>query len=594
MSSQSQIKIGRNEPCSCGSGKKFKKCCALSTSAGGNSPAFDISKALQAGWSAYTDEGNLNKAAIIFQKILKVQPHNEEAMRLLASISAQLGHLKVSSDLWSKLSKHNPNKTEYLTKLGHILNDMRQPERAMETLNRAIALNPNDAEAYLSRATTYKILGQQDNSIADNRKAIELKPDFMMAHTSLLYKLNLTHTISAQDIFEEHLKFGTMLEKSLKQVNVSHENNKDPERKLRIGYVSPDFRKHSVSYFVEPVIRFHNREEVESFAYYSSPFSDEVTTKFKSLFDHWSEVISLNDKQFVEQVRNDKIDILVDLAGYTAHSRLLAFVQKPAPIQISWLGYPNTTGLSCIDYRISDAETDPSEMSDSLHTETLLRLPDGFLCFQPPESSPEVALLPYERNGYITFGSFNNFGKITDEVLNVWADVLLAVPDSHLLLKFAGLDEVRQQQKITRLFMKKNISSDRLELLGTDATQYDHMNKYTGIDIGLDPFPYNGTTTTCEALWMGVPVITLAGGSHRSRVGASLLTRLKLEQYISHSRTEYINNCITLAQQPKALAQLRVNLRDRMLSSPLTDGENFANQLEQAYRNVWREWCGSK
>lgn len=588
MSSNSQIRIGRNEPCSCGSGKKFKKCCALKASA---APSINIEKALQAGLAAYNDEGNLNKAAIIFQNILKIQPNNKEAMHLLASISAQLGYLEMSRNLWVKLIKDDPKKPEYLIKLGHILNDLRQPEQAMENLNKALSLNPANAEAYLSRATSYKILGQQEKAIEDNRKAVKLNPDYTMAHTALLYKLNLTHTISAQEIFEEHKKFGSKFEKKLKQKKISHTNNRDPERRLRIGYVSPDFRKHSVSYFVEPLLRFHDSQKVETFAYYGSPFSDEVTAKLKPLFNHWCEASSMNDEQFGKQVRTDQIDILVDLAGYTAHSRLLAFTQKLAPLQMSWLGYPNTTGLSCIDFRISDGEADPIGMTDNIHTETLLRLADGFLCFQPPESSPEIAALPYQRNGYITFGSFNNFGKITEEVLEVWADILLAVPDSHLLLKFAGLDESRQQKKVTQLFISKGISKNRLELLGTDTTQYEHMERYSAMDIGLDPFPYNGTTTTCEALWMGVPVITLAGDSHRSRVGVSLLTRVKLEQHITHSKKEYIDCCVSLAQQSEVLTRLRANLRDLMLASPLTNGRNFAGQLEQTYRKVWHKWC---
>src|SRR3989344_2623126 len=278
-----------------------------------------------------------------------------------------------------------------------------------------------------------------------------------------------------------------------------------------------------------------------------------------------------------------QIDILVDLDGHTENNRLLVFARKSAPIQVTWLGYPNTTGLSTMDYRLTDGFADPVGMTERYHSEKLVRLPECFSCYKPPQGEPEVSALPARKKGYVTLGSFNNSTKITADVIAVWVNILLAIPSAHLVLKNAGLSGKNRQQTLHRKFSDLGISPERLTLLGHDASLSDHLARYGDIDIGLDPFPYNGTTTTCEALWMGVPVVVLEGNTHAGRVGVSLMTNLGLPDFIGHSVEEYIAVAVRWATDLERLAGVRLGLRARMVASPLIDAKGFTGNLEQAY-----------
>ena len=307
--------------------------------------------------------------------------------------------------------------------------------------------------------------------------------------------------------------------------------------------------------------------------------------------DHWQNVAQLSDEQLADKVFEDNIDILVDLAGHSANNRLGVFAFKPAPVQVSWLGYPNTSGLSSIDYRITDAIADPVGASDKLNSEVLLRLKDGFLCYQGDESFPLPEQIPYDKNGFITFGSFNNYVKVTPEVINVWSEILKTVPDSKLIIKSNQLSDKITSQSCKALFKKNGIESNRLTLLGFLPNPNDHMTYYSKVDIGLDPFPYNGTTTTFEALWMGVPSITFSGNSHAARVGASILFRIDLQSYIAHNLEDYVALAKTKAHELDELRTLRATIRSAMKHSVLCDEKHFTQEMESTFKTIWKKFC---
>jgi predicted O-linked N-acetylglucosamine transferase (SPINDLY family) len=373
--------------------------------------------------------------------------------------------------------------------------------------------------------------------------------------------------------------------------SVNHKNDVESIRRLKIGYVSPDFRQHSVSFFCQPLIQHHNRQLVEVFCYSEVKSSDDVTDEIMTSADEWRPISGLPDEAVAEQVRQDGIDILVDLAGHTAENRLLVFARKPAPVQITWLGYPNTTGMPVMDYRLTDDIADPPGEADQYHSETLIRLPDGFLCYSPPDDAPDVSGLPARQTARITFGSFNNLPKINEAVIALWSRLLLKVPKSDLLLKSKQFADAHVRQRFVDLFTSHGIAAERITLLPRVPSTAGHLALYHRVDIGLDPFPYNGTTTTCEAMWMGVPVISLRCERHAGRVGASVLTRVGLKELIAESEEQYVEIGMKLAQNLDGLEMLRAGMRARMSASALCDAKSFARTMENNFQMIWKIWC---
>jgi len=318
---------------------------------------------------------------------------------------------------------------------------------------------------------------------------------------------------------------------------------------------------------------------------------DNLTCLFREKAEHWRNLCKVPTREATEMVRKDRIDILLDLSGYTRDSRLDVFARKPAPVQVTWLGYPNTTGLAAIDYRITDGIADPPGQADLMHTERLYRLPNGFLCFYPHPDAPEPGILPFDEHNVITFGSFNNLAKITSEVTRVWARILAMLPDSRLYMKRSTFSDAGIRKDFEKRFLQYGISPDRLLLREGTVSVEDHLALYQEVDIALDSFPYNGTTTTCEALWMGIPVVVLEGDHHAARVGASILSRLGLEELIADSLDDYIAKSVQLAIDPERLRNLRRELRPRMARSPLCNGTQFTLDLEAAFRKMWQVWC---
>lgn len=346
-----------------------------------------------------------------------------------------------------------------------------------------------------------------------------------------------------------------------------------------------------MSYFIEPVLEQHDKNLFEIHAYYNHDIVDAVTEHLIKVCGHWHNINMLSDQAVIQQIRQDGIDILVDLNGYTANNRLEVLARKPAPVQCEWLGYPNTTGLNSMDYWICDDKTNPAGLTDNYYSESLLQLPGCFICFKPPANAPQPGEAPCTKNGYITFGSFNNYAKVSKTVLKLWTEILNSVPDSHLLLKSACLGNPSQKRLVIDFFKSRNIESHRLQLEGYEASRSGHLDKYADMDIALDTFPYNGTTTTCEALWMGVPVITLSEKNHRSRVGKTLLENAGLEELVANSKEEYVSLASELANDQNRLIKYRNNLRTILSNSVITDGNKFTASLEAAYKSIWKKWC---
>ncbi len=363
--------------------------------------------------------------------------------------------------------------------------------------------------------------------------------------------------------------------------------------------MSPNLFRHSVAHFLLPVLRAHDRQHVEVFCYSNSIIVDDTTRALQAASEQWRTILGASDEEVAAQIRADSIDILVDLAGHTGDGRLLTFARRPAPIQVAWLGYPQTTGLSAMDYRLSDAVVEPPGEADGLSAETIVRLPRGFHCFgRPGESGPgddcdgdalEVGPLPALANGFVTFGSFNTVQKMPPSLVAMWAQVLHRVPGSRLLLK--SLPDAVIADRYQDLFAGQGIDPERIEFLHWTPSRPEHLRLYNRMDVALDTFPYHGTTTTCEALWMGVPVLSLCGDAHVSRVGASLLTQVSLAEWIADDADSYVEKAARHAADLSGLARLRARLRGTMRGSALCDAPRFTRDLEAAYRTMWRAWC---
>ena len=398
-----------------------------------------------------------------------------------------------------------------------------------------------------------------------------------------------TNFLTAEEIYIRTKLVARRIEGSLSGCHFNKYNSeRDKHKKLKVGYVSPDFRMHSVAHFITPILEYHNKQEFEIYCYYNHNYTDSKTEQIKRLADRFFEVSEMNDSELAQKINNDQIDILIDLAGHTGRSRLAMFAYKPAPIQITYLGYPNTTGLSPIDFRITDAYADPD--GANLYTETLIKLPQSFLCFGKLDFEGMVTDAPVIKNNYITFGCFNNSLKIAEEDVELWSKLLLRIENSRLLLKGRGIDSRFVQENMLGEFKNCGVNSERIIFLSRTETLDEHYNCYKSVDIALDTFPYNGTTTTCDALWMGVPVITLYGNHHAQRVTGSILANADLGNLIAKNPEQYIKIAIELSSDYKNLNSVRKNIWKKIRASILCDPKGFMKHLESAYRSAWADY----
>lgn len=423
------------------------------------------------------------------------------------------------------------------------------------------------------------------------QRAVHLEPDNRPAHFNLIYLCNFLEEPKSKELMRPSLQW--VARQCFVQEQTGYEWARRTEHsRLRVGYLSPDFREHSVSYFFIPLIEAHSREAVEVFCYSGLRQPDALTNRIEQAAEHWLPVGQLTDEELVQRIREDEIDILVDLSGYTFGSRLLkVFSEQPAPIQVSWLGYPNTTGMPTMHYRLTDWIADPAGEEEK-YTETLYRLPGSFLCYDPLDIPiPTPAQGCNHDQATFVFGSFNNIEKMTRPLVVVWAEILRRVPNSTLLLKSRYLSDSAAQQRLRDWFSEEDIVPQRLELRTATPTRQEHFELYNKVDLALDPYPYNGTTTTFEALWAGVPVLTLGGDCHRSRVGTSILTNLGLDDYIAATPDDYIEKAVIMAGEGKRGGELCHRIRQSLQQSVMMDKAGFARQMEEAFQVMWHRSC---
>lgn len=571
----------------------------------------------------YRSQGELELAQASYRRALEIDPR-------LAAAHYNLG-LVLAGDQPQAAQRHyeqaiaiEPNHALAHNNLGNLLRAQGQGEAAVESYREAIRCQPAYADPYVNLAVHLSEAGQVDAAVAvceqglrggaasaalwasfasglmgqgrgaealeAFRRALALGADSQL-YSNYLYALNFVSGQAPQEVFEAHRDWARRFAEPLSARRPPHTVDRDPNRRLRVGYVSPYFREHAVNFFVEPLIWAHDRAAVEVVCYSSVPRPDAVTQRLRAAVDQWRDASAMNDEALAELVRADRIDVLVDLSGHMGVHRLLTFARRPAPVQVTYLGYQNTTGMSAMDYRLTDAVADPPGMTDALYTEHLVRLPGAFFCCDPLSEAP-CSPLPALANGHVTLGSFNNYAKVQPAVVDTWMRLLGRLPGARLLVLANRGGHV--ERHLHAQAAAHGVDAARVEVV-EKRPRADYLQLVARADIALDPFPMNGHTTTCDALWMGVPVVTMQGATYSSRFGSSPLVALGLErECIARSVEEYIEKVCRLASDVDRLESLRAELRTRIEGSVVMDARGFAERLEAAYRKMWHTWCAAE
>ncbi|XP_021858332.1 probable UDP-N-acetylglucosamine--peptide N-acetylglucosaminyltransferase SPINDLY [Spinacia oleracea] len=542
---------------------------------------------------AYGEMLKFDMAIVFYELAFHFNPQCAEACNNLGVIYKDRENLDKAVECYQMALSIKPNFSQSLNNLGVVYTVQGKMDAAATMIEKAIIANPTYAEAYNNLGVLYRDAGEISRAIEAYEQCLKIDPDSRNAGQNRLLAMNYINEGDDDKLYEAHRDWGRRFTRLYPQFT-SWDNPKEPERPLVVGYVSPDFFTHSVSYFVEAPLAQHDYTSYKVIIYSAVVKADAKTLRFRDKVVKkggiWRDIYGIDEKKVAQMVREDKVDIFVELTGHTANNKLGTMACRPAPLQVTWIGYPNTTGLPTIDYRITDTLADPPDTKQK-HVEELVRLPDSFLCYTPsPEAGP-VSAAPALNNGFVTFGSFNNLAKITPKVLQVWARILCAVANSRLVVKCKPFccDSIRH--KFLSTLEQLGVDPVRVDLLPLILLNHDHLQAYALMDISLDTFPYAGTTTTCESLYMGVPCVTMAGSVHAHNVGVSLLSKVGLDNLVAKTEDQYVELAIQLASDVTALSNLRMTLRDLMVKSPVCNGANFTLGLEQVYRNIWRRYC---
>jgi protein O-GlcNAc transferase len=572
---------------------------------------------------AHYRAGRFADAAEAYRQALALAPDDPDALHYTGVMAFQRGQLGAALDLVQRSVALAPRKATYHANLGLVLyaahrfdeavaaqqqaialqrdaprldafNSLGTSLFALERTNEAIdayrnelALHPGNAPAWSNLGAALSETGRIDEAIDCYRRAIELDPADSLTHGNLLMLLHFDPASDAGRIRDAHRAWARRHAEPLAPEVRPHRNDRTPGRKLKVGYVSPDLRGHVVGWSLLPILACHDRGQFEIFCYSDCARPDDVTEKLRGHADAWRDTARLNDAGLAEQVRDDRIDVLVDLTLHMSNNRMLAFARKPAPVQVTYLGYAASTGLPAMDFRITDAHMDPPGAPPD-GPEELLRLPDCYWAYRPPDAA---AALPVEpppalRNGFVTFGSFNNYRKVNPAAVATWAAALRQVPDAQLLVVLNG---GAGNTHVPLMFQQHGVDPTRVRLLPRQNLDR-YFRLHAEVDIALDPFPYNGGVTTLNATWMGVPTVTLAGERAAGRAGLSLLTNLGLDDLVATTRDEYVTTLVRLAGDVGRLASLRMSLRERLRASPLMDERRFTRALEWLYAQAWERW----
>lgn len=534
--------------------------------------------------------GRLDEAEAAYRAALILRPDEESALINLGNTLIEQGRPSQAVETFERLTRKNPRHVDAWNNMGAALKTLNRFDEALAAFNRALELDPDSSGTYNNLAMTLMAQGRMHDAIGFFRKALHVAPDYAAAHSNLLLCLNYEEQISNAALLAEHAAWDLRHGRNAGPPYFSDEAavDRDPDRPLRVGYISADFGRHPVGYFLGSVMPRHDPAQVRFYAYSARLGEDDLTRSLRQASTGWRSILGVDDSRLAQWIQEDRIDILVDLSGHTAGHRLSLFARRAAPIQVAWIGYFNTTGLSAMDYVLMDPHTVPAG-EERWFVEEVVRLPDGRFCYQPPEYAPPVAPPPCLARGHVTFGSFNNLSKVTPEVIRLWADVLHAVPDSRMVIKWQTLNAASERERLQAAFIAEQIAPERLDLRGPSWHQ-DMLKEYDDIDIALDTFPFCGGLTSCEALWMGLPVVTWPGSRPVSRQTLGFLAALGREEWTAVDAPHYVSIAARLAADPQTLAVLRQEQRARMLVSPLCDGTRFAAHLEQAFRAMWRRW----
>ena len=534
--------------------------------------------------------GRLDEAAAAYRRALALNPDHGKAHNNLGSTLKGLGRLDEAIEAFRSAVRLAPDQAELHYTLGNALLAARRLGEAVETYRQAIALRPDYADAWTNLGNAFQSLGRLREAVEAYERAIALRPGFAAPDSNRLLCLLYDSEVSPETLLAEHRRWDARVGGRTAPPASSYPSPRDPERRLRIGYVSADFSRHPVGYFLAGVLPAHAAAAVEVFAYSNGATPDDMTEVLRAGAHQWREIAGVSDDTAEAMIRRDGIDILVDLSGHTSQNRLPLFTRRPAPVQASWLGYPSTTGLSEIDYLLMDSAAVPPG-AERWCSEAVVRLGPTRFCYAPPDYAPAVSEAHPDRP--VVFGSFNNLSKVGPMVIALWAEVLKAAPGSKLVLKWSSLADPDARRRLEGLFATVGIEAGRLDLRGP-SPHAAMLDEYGGIDIALDPFPFCGGLTSCEALWMGVPVVTLPGERIASRQTLGFLEALGLGDLAATSGSDYVRIAAALADDPGRRAALRCALRPRMAASPLVDGRRFTPRLEAAYRGMWRRRCAGE
>jgi len=536
--------------------------------------------------------GRLPAAQTAYLSVLDQDPSNFDALWGMAEIAERAGDLEVAGHYHSRLSKEHSHEARVFFARGNFFVRQYDFARAQSNYRRALDLDPMVAGAWINLGNVEKYLGNLREAIACYDKAVACDPENAAFHSNSLISLYYDASTSHEEMFARHKAWADQHAARFYPHGRTWRNSCDPDRRLRLGYVSEGFDSRVLGHFVRNVFLHHDRKQVVTYAYSGTRCADELTTELRPSFDYWREIRKQNDNAVVQQIERDEIDILVDLDGHTPDTRLLVFARKPAPVAITWLGYWNTTGMSTVDYILTDPLTTPRG-SPQRFTERPLFLPDSRFLYAPVPYAPKVSQLPSTEGSIFTFGSFNRFDKLGPELIDCWAEIMRRVPRSRLVIKNSAIAFPHARKELSRRFKSLGIEPERIDLRAK-SPHAAMLAQYNDIDLGLDTFPYNGGLTTCEALWMGVPIVAIEEERMISRQTSSMLRLVGCEDFVAQTRDEYVDLAVHWANQIKKLAIVRACLREKMRASPLCDGARFTQNLEAAMRNVWRHYCSSR
>jgi predicted O-linked N-acetylglucosamine transferase (SPINDLY family) len=530
--------------------------------------------------------GKVDEAILHFQKVIDLTPQDAGGYNNLANTLMALKRFAEAESLYRRAMALNPKFVEAQTNLAVAVGEQLRVADAKREYRKAIAMQPNYFQAYLMLGGLQQATGCIKDALNTWQRARQVEPNTPTVYSLGLFSMNLTDEFTPEQIYEEHVRYADRFETPLLQARPPLAPALSPKTKLRIGYVSADFRTHPVRSFLDAALAL-DRERFDVVCFSATANPDDETEKLKRAVDGWVNIRMLSDDQAAERIRQENIDVLVDLSGHTGENRLPIFFRRPAPLQVTWLGYPNTTGLRSIDYRITDAHADPPGATEQLHSEKLWRLDDGFLCFAEPANSPDVAPPPVDRTGHITVGVFAVVSKITNAMINVWSQILKQAPESRIVLKSRMMQSADVQNRLLGEFEAAGTDPVRVSFLGRDSAHTNYLERFNDIDLMLDTYPYHGTTMVLEALWMGVPVVSRAGRTHVSRAAVSLLANVGRQESIAQTDEAYIAKAVELSRDLPRLREIRRSLRGALQSSPLMDQGGFARKLGDAFFAMW-------